>query len=194
MPTKPPSDRTRAKGVPPVVNPGLSAGDTARNLKIRIPPDMSRPNYVKRTQSTWRTCQKCKTNPISVAADLWKCKKCETNPIYPYRWRLAGSPAPQFGKTNPISGNSLAFPCPKCAKHTQFPVRARSRRAGMPQICETNPIYPYRWRLAGSPAPRLCKTPVRPYRSEDGNPIPNHQYTVYNIQYTILWPNSNKQI
>ena len=68
--------------------------------------------FTKRTQFTVPLAsrrlphpQKCKTNPISTAADLWRTKKCETNPI-----------STGFGFLPDLSACN-------CAKQTQFPHR-----------------------------------------------------------------------
>ncbi len=50
-------------------------------LEFRISPDPSGRIMQNEPNSPRPTAQKCKTNPISAAADLWKTKKWKTNPI-----------------------------------------------------------------------------------------------------------------
>ena len=149
-----------------------------RPLFLRNEPHLPRP--------------KCETNPISTPNHPAAHQKCETNPIHhpasftpppflrnepnsPYRWRLASLPSPDY------------------AKRTQS---VRPPHAVLP-LCETNPISTY-------PASR------RPLFQRNEPNLPHHlqstiyniqspgpiyptiyspQYTIYNIQYKIPWPN-----
>ena len=77
---------------------------------------------------------------------------------------------------------------PKNAKRTQF---QHTQHPATPHFCKTNPIS------APPPLPRskMRNKPNLPPRHTalrqkcETNPISSHQYTFYNLQYTIQWPN-----
>ncbi len=134
MPIQPPSDRTLAKGGPPVFNPALSAGDPPATQKNETNPiSYPRPtihdslltihSFTKRTQFQHHT------HPAPLAEGQSRfigepnlphahhppTQKYETNPISlppSYRWRLA-DPRPKNAKrTQSTSPDTLtpAFP------------------------------------------------------------------------------------
>ena len=148
MPTQPPSDRTRAKGGPPVFNPGLSAGDPPRPKKCETNPipQGRPPKNAKRTQSQPRpTTQMRKTNPIYTPANS---QSPTANSCFlrnePNFHRLADPTVPRISKTNPITAyrwRPAGFPAPHCAKRTQSPYRWHLPGPTIPSLCETNPIY-----------------------------------------------------
>ena len=163
MPKKPPSDRTRAKGVPLThLTPG-TVGAPSDYQKKRNEPN-----------STPATTQNCKTNPISAR------QFCETNPICP----RSGSAEDEKNETNPISRVLRSANSQKCETNPIYEPRTTNyepkllnepnfRRGGPveDEKCETNPIFP-------TPTIRrtnLCET----------NPI---YRTIYNLQYTIYGP------
>ncbi len=95
-------NKTQAAGLPPVFNPGLSAGA------------LPHPKNAKRTQFSYTRCPAaphfCKTNPIKTTSDAIgpplyltltevgdrpTAKKCETNPI-------SSRGLPKIHETNPI--------------------------------------------------------------------------------------------
>ena len=116
MPTKPPSDRTRAKGVHPMIKPHLQCG--------------MRP-----------TPRKCETNPIHPHGHLDYAKRTQSQPaVHPNYAKRTQShphgtpitrnepnlprPTTQLRKTNPILvplASSRPDRAPKYAKRTQFP-------------------------------------------------------------------------
>ncbi len=68
----PPSDRTHAKGGPPVVNPGLSAGDRPRTqlretnpiaARFGFHPSQTIPHCAKRTVRQVKLVQFSRSNP-----------------------------------------------------------------------------------------------------------------------------------
>ena len=107
MPNQPPSDRTRAKGRPPIFNPGLSAGDPPPHKKCETNPiptyQVSRSPLFQRNEPNFqprRTCGNPKMrnepNP-SLAHD----PKMRNEPNFPHRWRLAGLPSPPIMRNEP---------------------------------------------------------------------------------------------
>ncbi len=111
---EPPSDRTQAAGLPPMINPGLSAGDPpAQHPNEKTNPISSRghPNLAKRTQSPPPAApQLCETNPIPVRPTANrqqpKAAFCETNPIYPH----ANPASHKKRETNPIYHPAAIWP------------------------------------------------------------------------------------
>ena len=108
----------------------LSKGPFMRN-EPNSPPG-PRPKYAKRTQSAPRphgpTAKKCKTNPISVAPDLWRTKKHETNPKQNARHRRATA------IFNPHGSGGSSHPPKKTQNEPNFPPTIQMRK--------TNPIKP----------------------------------------------------
>ena len=135
----PPSDRTNATGVPPMINLGLSSEDAPHT-------------------------QKYETNPIPAYQASHRPEPAErtisrNEPNLPYRRRLAGFSRPNYTKQTqsapPAPSHRPNYPkrtqfhpaadtkCAKCAKRTQFhPAKSQHPKANT-QFCETNPIYPH---------------------------------------------------
>ena len=147
MPTQPPSDRTRAKGGPPVFNPGLSAGDPATTQKKRNEPNFTLahaptpPYYAKRTQfaPTATAIIPNKPNLAPLAIPKTRNEPNSRIPSVPpppnYAKRTQFHPRRTCGR--PKNAKRTQSQPGKCAKPTQSPVRARH---AVPQIRETNPI------------------------------------------------------
>ena len=125
MPNKPPSDRTRAAGVPPThLTPGT----------VGAPSD--HPKNTKRTQSATPTT-----------------KKCETNPIPPGKQPIANSQKLLFTKRTQFT-HTATCPTPKKRNEPNFslpsipppPIYAKRTQSQPRRTCggqknETNPIY-----------------------------------------------------
>ena len=77
--------------------------------------------------------QKCETNPIYAAADLWKTQMRETNPIAPPLLPIAWCLVPVLCETNPKdnAGRRPATPI--------FNPGLSAGDAPHPELCETNP-------------------------------------------------------
>ncbi len=160
-----------------------------RNPKMRNEPNPTRPtakkyetnpiyptNFAKRTQSL--PGKNAKRTQFTPPPPLPKTQKCETNPI-PVPPASRRPPKPPLCKTNPISA----------PPHV-------SRLLPRAAFRETNPIYPYP-SLAHDP--KRETNPISPpqhpdYAKRTQFPTTNIQSTIYNIQYTIPWPNSQPPI
>ncbi len=130
MPNQPPSDRTRAKGVPPLYLTLTEVGDIRQHPKMRnepnLPPDNFPlpPVYAKRTQfrppTTRPKIQIRETNPIS-AYPASRCPLFLRNePNLPPRHHR---PTPQMRKTNPISASPPPSADPKMRNEPNLPHR-----------------------------------------------------------------------
>ena len=127
-----------------------------------------RPKNMKRTQFTAPPPPRdpnIRNEPNFSHGGLVEEQKMRNEPNLPYRPVPLASRRlfhPQKCETNPISS------------------------CGQPQLCETNPI-------SGQPDERLKTIDWRLKTAfNKTNPIPNHQYTFYNLQYTIPWPKSTQ--
>ena len=148
MPNQPPLDRTRATGVPPVFNRGLSAGNPPTTQKMRNEPNLPPANSQIR-----------KTNPISPTLRPACRKRKETNPIdtpacHPERRAAERSAAAQSratcqnniaegdsNQTNPAhtpkmqNEPNLSPTSPKKTKRTQFTAQAGNLPYGHGMPC-----------------------------------------------------------
>ncbi len=167
------------------------------------PRDLPKHHRRRRSQSTNyqqpTTNQECETNPIPPrrtcggpkirnepnpsTGTACRAPICETNPICP----TSTIPSTQLRETNPISPlpvipsaglrseaqppkveGPVQTPSPTAIPNKQTLFAAKKRK--------TNPI-------------RANTLPEGQSRCTSGNPIPHHQYTIHNIQYTIPCPN-----
>ncbi len=177
MPTKPPSDRTPAKGVPPAFNRSLSKFIPARRGFIRSLSAGDPP-----------TTQICETNPISRTGTACRApiSRNEPNPSLP-RWPKVSPGAPR----NPISAHP-ASRHPKNAKRTQLPPGQNAKRTQSPP--------PLSSRASGCGAKRSGPKPRDPLNHHRRRRFltrhQRHKYAkrtqfkppIYNLQYTVYNP------
>ena len=147
VPTKPTSDRTRAKGVHPMINRHFQCGMRATTQKCETNPISRAPHPANR--------QKTRNEPnLTPAQDLIMQNEPNLLPQppgpqpkntkrtqLPYRWRLAGSSSPPIMRNEPnlspprwpkvspdLSGNPIyPWRLTHCAKHPSSRSETRSQ-------------------------------------------------------------------
>ncbi len=134
-----PSNRTHATGVPPVVNPGLSAGaphdPNMRNEPNSRPPGVQPPPIWRNEPNLPHRHRHHHHAPENAKRTQFPHTKCPANT--------------DFSETNPISPGEFT-------KQTQFP---HTKCPTVPQLRETNPILP----TATIPTAKKCETnPISP--------------------------------
>ena len=166
MPTKPPSalDRTPAKGVHPMVNPHFQCG-MPHDPKMRNEPNLpsrhlcSTPFSAKRTQFSHTTSP---TTPL-----FW-----QNEPNFrPFQANHAGRRSvPSIGKPN--------------LPHQHHPIYPIMQNE--PNLHRAKPVEDQK--MQNEPNSRIPRVPPPPI-SAKRTQFTNAQYTFYNPQYTIPWPN-----
>ena len=182
MPNQPPSDRTRAKGGPPVFNLGLSAGDPPLiPIASCLVPQFHETNPISQSQQPKKSKQtqlppgpspKMQNEPNSPPRPPDPRSKYAKRTQSPHRRHLA---APQLRETNPITvpPASRRPYSPIYAKRTQFlrpptpgghiparPITRNKPNSTSPTAkkSETNPIY----RTAGFAPPPFSRNEPNP--------------------------------